>query len=74
MNDISRIRVSRIHSLEYNFSIRSKVIIDGDASIVARVVAINFDGDGVEYKLSWMHGGDERNGWFQEWRIQEAEA
>ena len=59
--------------LPYKYAVGESVIIDGDHSLIAYVVVINWDGMGLEYKLSWMHNGSEHSGWFQPWRLSRTE-
>lgn len=54
------------------WSFRDRVLIDGDTSIVGLVTAFQFRGDRGEpiVEVSWVHNGDVKTAWFEEWRLK----
>lgn len=56
--------------IESQFDIRDRVIIDGEPSVVATIVAIRWSRDDrPTYELSWMHDGRAEYTYFDEWRL-----
>jgi hypothetical protein len=52
------------------WGLRDAVHIDGDTSITGYVTAILFRvNDPPTYEVQWMHNGDNKIGWFTDWRL-----
>ena len=51
------------------FEFGDRVHIDGDDSIVARVIGFSFVSNGNQVQVSWFHNGDVKEAWFAEWRL-----
>lgn len=52
------------------YNVRDKVHIDGDESIVAYVVGFCWEnGESGKVQVSWLHNGDAKLVWLEEWRI-----
>ena len=59
---------------ECKFSTGDKVHIDGDKAITGTVTLIEWRGLGpVRYEVSWLHNGDAKFYFFDEWRLSSAE-
>lgn len=60
-------------TLECKHAIGQSVHIDGDGSIIGRVVAIEWKRpDVVRYEVSWVSNGDAKFIIFDEWRLSAA--
>lgn len=56
--------------LESQFDICDSVVIDGDSSVCAVVVAIRWSRDNrPHYEVSWMHEGRAEFVYLDEWRL-----
>lgn len=51
------------------FNLRQKVFIDNDKSLIAFIVAIMISSEGFQYKLGWIHNGEIKEFWIDEWRL-----
>lgn len=60
--------------LKSAFTFGDSVIIDGDKSLIARVVAITFRSEFAQIEVSWVHCGDLKSVWVDNWRLSPAEA
>jgi hypothetical protein len=55
---------------ESEFDLRDRVMIDGDPTIVGRIVAIRWSRDALPtYEVSWIHEGRAEYVYFDEWRL-----
>jgi hypothetical protein len=53
--------------------IRDRVIIDGDASVVGVISAVQFRMTREPlYEVSYMHNGVAQASWIEEWRLEAA--
>lgn len=55
------------------FKLGDRVLIDGDASIVAVVTAYAWRGERAELEICWFHNGGQQSLWIGEWRLTLAE-
>lgn len=60
---------------ESKFDYGDRCYIDHDESVVGVVTSFQFRMSRVEavVELSWMHNGDAKSGWFEEWRLVKVE-
>lgn len=57
------------------FDFGDRVVIDGDHSLVCRVLAFTFRHDrGCVVEVSWVHNGVVNSDWVDSWRLSPAEA
>ncbi len=54
------------------FAIGDRVIIDGDAGIIARVIGIRFFTIGCDCLVAWMADGAHHEKGIDEWRLEPA--
>lgn len=61
------------------YSFGERVIIDGDPSLVARIVEVSFKANFAdietsfpESQISYVHGGEIRHAWIATWRLSPA--
>ena len=54
------------------WAFRDKVHVDDDRSITAIVTGFSFSESGVKVCLNWFANGDNKEAWFEEWRLSEA--
>lgn len=52
------------------FRIGDRVIIDGDAGIIARVIGILFRPANTEIEVSWFHNGSLQSAWVALFRLE----
>ena len=56
------------------WAFRDRVYIDGDRSIVAVITEFSFtEASMPTARAVWFSNGDSKEGWFEEWRLSEAE-
>lgn len=54
-----------------DLDIGERVIIDGDASLIATICAILINAsNAIEYKIGYVHNGDLKEAWVTGWRLQ----
>ena len=52
------------------FDVRDRVHIDGDTTIIAAVLSIQIrESQRDLYELSWVHNGEVKTAWLDEWRL-----
>lgn len=51
-----------------------KIHIDGDTSIVATVTAVLWRSTITQVEVSWVHCGDVKTAWLEEWRLSMVDA
>jgi hypothetical protein len=57
-------------TFETAFSLRDRVCIDGDRSLMGVVTAVQFrEIRAPLYGVSYVFNGDAREAWFEEWRL-----
>lgn len=55
------------------FALRDRVTMDGCADLIGTITAATFrTGSSIEYEVSWMHNGDAKSAYVQEFRLTEA--
>ena len=55
---------------ESKFALRDRVLIDGDDSLRGTVTGFRFhDVCGALIEVAWVHNGDHRTAWVEEWRV-----
>ena len=59
-------------NVEARFGIGTKVWIDDDRDLVGIVTAISIRHHGVSYEVSYMHAGDAKNPFIEEYRLTRA--
>lgn len=59
-------------NLESPFEFGERVIIDGDPSLVARVVQMAFRSEIAECEISYVHSGEIKKAWVENWRLSPA--
>lgn len=55
-----------------DIGITTKVIIDGDKSIVGTITAVIFRQAGVSYEVSYIHNGQSYSPYIEAWRVTRA--
>lgn len=55
------------------FGFGDKVILDGDKSLVAVVIAILWRSSQCQIEVAWIHAGDAKSSYVDEWRLSLAE-
>ena len=56
------------------WTFRDRVYLDGDQSIIGMVTGFQFRGDREPIvEVSWVHNGDAKIAWFEEWRLKKAD-
>ena len=56
-------------TLQSKFEIRSRAIIDDDTSLVVHITAIMWSEDGIQCRVAYMHNGENKTAWIEEWRL-----
>lgn len=57
--------------LEGHFDFRDIVTIDGDRSLFGSITGVQFRTTREPlYEVSYMHNGDAKTSWIEEWRLQ----
>jgi hypothetical protein len=59
--------------LESRFGFGDRVIIDGDRSLVARVISFTFRSHCAQVEVGWVHNGAAQTASVDEWRLQLAD-
>jgi hypothetical protein len=67
-------KLDRQRVLTAEFFHGDRVHIDGDVSIVATVTAILWRSTVTQLEVSWVHCGDIKTFWLEEWRLTKADA
>lgn len=58
-------------AIAHEFEPRSRVIIDGDRSLVAVVLGLYYCDHGLhEVKVAWIIGGKQEELWVSPWRLE----
>jgi hypothetical protein len=58
-------------TLQSRWNFRDRVWLDGDESIIGIVTAFQFrETRNPIVEVSWMHNGDAKAAWFEEWRLR----
>jgi len=59
---------------ESTLSFRDRVWLDGEGSIEGIVTAFCFrETNCITIEVSWIHNGEAKSAWFEEWRLTKAE-
>lgn len=64
------------HTVAFGFRIGEPVHIDGDKSITAIVTGLMAEGEDGQHhsiRVAWVHNGDTKEVWLQEWRLDRAQ-
>lgn len=61
------------YALKTKFQIQDKIYIDADTSITGYVTGIMWAANGIEIRVAYIHNGDSKSHWIEEWRISPAE-
>ena len=59
-------------TLKSPFEFGERVIIDGDKSLVARVVQLAFKSHIAECEVGYVHCGELKKAWIENWRLSPA--
>lgn len=58
-------------TLECKWKFRERVWLDGDGSIEGTILGLLFrEGCHPQVEVSWIHNGDVKSAWFDEWRLR----
>ena len=60
--------------LDSRFRFGDRVIVDGDHSLVAVVTSILWKTTSCQLEIAWVHGGDLKSAYIDEWRLTAAES
>lgn len=61
-----------MHHYLSKFALQQRVSIDTDEAIIGTVTGIAFRVTrDPTIEVSWMHNGDAKSAWFEEWRLVE---
>jgi len=60
-------------SFEAPYEFGERVFLDGDKSLVARVVAFSFRTAFPQIEIAWVHNGGHQSVWVDSWRLAPAE-
>lgn len=64
-----------IQTTVFGFRIGEPVHIDSDKSITATVTGLMAEGEDGKHRsirIAWVHNGDTKEVWIQEWRLERA--
>ena len=64
--------VLRNTSVVIGFEHGQKVLLDGDASMVLTVAAFCIYKSRIEVEVGWVHNGDVKSAWVEDWRLSAA--
>lgn len=60
------------YTFQSPFQLGDKVIVDGDPSLIAKVIQVAFRSDIADCEISWVHQGDIKRAWVDNWRLTPA--
>jgi hypothetical protein len=57
-------------TIESDFALGDRVTIDNDESLIATVTAFLLRTNICQIEVSWVHNGDMKTSWVDDWRLQ----
>ena len=53
------------------FAFGTKVIIDGDSTLIATVIGYHIQDKRLQVQIAWVHSGDLKEAYIDRWRVSE---